>query len=117
MATYVPFLTVEGDDDDLLVSFGLGVHAERSLTLLRTPKYESLLPVEERGVSVGTGRSTSLERELLLAVAWGAREVAIRSTRHLYVLDIHAVDPQEIRAAKVILGKMNFDKCFVVTDV
>jgi hypothetical protein len=116
MVTFVPFLTVE-DDDDLLVSFGLGVHAETSLTLLRTPKFESLLPDDERGVSVGSGASGSLERELLVSVSWGAREVTIKSTQNVYVLDIHAVEPDEILEAKSVLRKMNFDQRFTSADV
>lgn len=55
MAKYVPFLSVE-DDDDLIVSFALGEHASTSLTLLRTPKYEFILTEEERGVAVDSGR-------------------------------------------------------------
>jgi hypothetical protein len=79
MAKYVPFLTVE-DGDDLIVSFALGEHADTSLTLLRTLKYESLLPEEERGVSVGTGTSGSLERELLVSVQWGEHLAQIETT-------------------------------------
>ena len=64
MDQQVSFMTVE-DDDDLVVSFGLGEGAATSLTLLRTPKYESLLPPDERGVTVGTGVNSSLRRETL----------------------------------------------------
>ena len=116
MAKHVPFLTVE-DGDDLIVSFGLGEHASTSLTLLRTPKYETLLPEEDRGVSVGTGASATSDRELLVSVDWGADQVKIQSTARRYVLDVRAVDPDEIREAKAVLRKMNFDKRFVVSDV
>ena len=34
-----------------------------------------------------------------------------------YILDVRAVDDEELREARVLLGKMNFDKRFVVTDV
>jgi len=113
---YVRFLTVE-DGDDLVVSFGLGVHAKRSLTLLRTPKYESLLPDGERGVSVHTGMPGSIDRDFLVSVKWGTREVTIQSTQNVYVLDIHAVVPEELREAKAVLRKMNFDNRFVLNDV
>ena len=116
MATHVPFLTVE-DGDDLIVSFGLGEHAAESLTLLRTPKYESLLPDEERGVTVGRGSANSSERELLVAVHWGERLVQIESTAMQYVLDIHAVETEEVQVAKAVLRKMNFDKRFGLSDV
>jgi hypothetical protein len=116
MAEYVPFLTVE-DSDDLIVSFGLGEHAATSLTLLRTPKYEHLLPEEERGVSVGTGSSGDRERELLVSVQWGPGLVHIQSTAQSYILDIKAIDPAEIKDAKRVLRKMNFDHRFDVKDV
>ena len=67
----VPFISVESCLD-LLVSFPLDQHAESSLTLLRTPKYEVLLADEERGVSVGTGLEGSMEREFLVAVDWSS---------------------------------------------
>lgn len=111
MAKYVPFLSVE-DGDDLIVSFALGEHADTSLTLLRTPKFESLLPEEERGVSVGSGSDGSSERELLVAVRWGTEFVSLKSTRREYTLDIRAVRKDEIIEAKAVLAKMNFDKRF-----
>ena len=116
MAEYVPFLTVE-DSDDLIVSFALGEHAATSLTLLRTPKYEYLLPEEERGVSVGSGSSGKLDKELLVSVQWGSDIVQIKSTAQSYMLNITAVDPAEINDAKRVLRKMNFDLCFEVKDV
>lgn len=111
MARYVPFLCVE-DGDDLIVSFALGEHASTSLTLLRTPRFESLLPEEERGVSVDSGSDGSDERELLVAVQWDAEVVALKSTRREYKLDIRAVEAEEIVEAKAVLTKMNFDKRF-----
>ena len=116
MATHVPFLTVE-DSDDLIVSFGLGHHASESLTLLRTPKYEPLLPDEERGVSVGSGAASATEREMLLSVKWSADTVYVKSSEKQYTLDIRAVDPEEIKEAKDILRKMNFDNRFTINDV
>jgi len=116
MAEHVPFLTVE-DSDDLIVSFGLGEYAATSLTLLRTPKYEYLLPEEERGVSVGSGSSGDLDKELLISVQWGAEIVQIKSTAQSYTLNIRAVDPTEIKQAKRVLRKMNFDHRFEVKDV
>ena len=109
MAKYVPFLSVE-EGDDLIVSFALGEHASTSLTLQRTPKFESLLPEEERGVSVDSGNGDSTERELLVAVRWGTEFVSLKSTRREYTLDIRDVRKDEIIEAKAVLMKMNFDK-------
>jgi hypothetical protein len=116
MAEYVPVLYVE-DSDDLIVSFALGEQAATSLTLLRTPKYEPFLFKEERGVSVGIGDSDTEDRELLVFVKWSGCLVQIESTIRRYTLDIQAVDPAEIKEAKRVLQKMNFDNCFEVEDV
>ena len=115
MATHVPFLTTE-DGDDLIVSFALDQHASASLTLLRSPKYEPLLPEEERRVSVGSGAAGSTEREMLVAATWSAETVYITSSTKQYTLDIRAVDGEEIRQARRILRKMNFDKRFTLDD-
>jgi hypothetical protein len=112
----VPFLSVE-DGDDLIVSFPLDEHAKRSLTLLRTPKYESLLDDDGRGVSVGTGTTGGSARELLVAVKWSNDVVEIVSTSRHFVLDIASVDLSEAEEAKAVLRKMNFDKRFEFTDV
>jgi hypothetical protein len=116
MAGYVPFLTIE-DGDDLIVSFGLGEHAATSLTLLRTPKYEYLLPEEARGVSVGTGPSGDRGSELLVSVHWRPGPVHIQSTARSDILDIKAAATAEIKDAKRVLRNMNFDHGFEVKDV
>ncbi len=115
MATYVPFLSIE-DEDDLIVSFGLGAQAQTSLTLLRSPQLEFALHEEDRGVSVG-GESENVERELLKAIIWGRDTVEILSTIRSYALNVSAVDPIEIQEAKRVLRKMNFDNSFEVKDV
>lgn len=115
MAEYAHFIHVE-DSDDLIVSFGLGEQTATSLTLLRTPKYESLLLDEERGVSVGTGDTDTKHRELLVTVKWSESLVQIGSTIRRYTLDVRAVDPAEIQDAKKVLRKMNFDSSFEVED-
>ena len=50
----VAFITIE-EGDDLIVSFAIADEEPGeivSLTLLRTPTYEFILPTDERGVSV-----------------------------------------------------------------
>lgn len=116
MGTYVPFITID-DADDLVVSFGLGEHSSTSLTLLRTPKYESLIPEEERGVSVRTEASSFSEPELLRSVRWSGSEVEIQTSLRRYVLDVGSVNRAEMKEARVVLAKMNFDQCFAITDV
>lgn len=116
MANFVSFITVE-DGDDLIVSFALGEHAATSLTLLCTPKYENLLPEEERGVYVGTGYSGGQEKGLLISVQWSPRIVQIESTVKSYTLDITGVEADEIKEAKRVLQKMNYDHCFEIKNV
>ena len=110
----VPFITTEDEDPDLIVSFALGPNAERSLTLLRTQKYESILDESERGVSVGTGLNEGLTRELLLSFYWLPGQAVVTSSTHEYRLDLSAVNPEEIRDAKKLLTRMNFDKRFSI---
>ena len=62
----VRFISIEGDDKDLIVSFAIddldiGV---KSLTLLRTLFYEEIMDVEERGVKVSL-EGDELEQEYL----------------------------------------------------
>lgn len=115
MDTPVPFITVE-DGDDLIVSFALGPHAEESLTLLRTPKYEGLLPETERGVTVGTGFGGP-EKELLIRVSWGATSVHLYTNLREYRLDVRAVEQEELRHGRAVLAKMNYDHRIEVADV
>ena len=113
MKHHVPFITIE-EDDDLIVSFGLGPHAAQSLTLLRTPKFESMLPNDERGVTVSSGDPNAVDRELLISLAWGNQSVLIVSTQNEYELDIGSVSPDEVMEAKSVIRKMNFDRRFKV---
>ncbi|HSV45362.1 MAG TPA: hypothetical protein VLJ58_06175, partial [Ramlibacter sp.] len=103
--------------DDLIVSFPLDQHAQTSLTLLRTPKYESLLDDDERGVSVGTGSDGEGPRELLVSVKWSKDVVEVASSKRHFTLDLAAVDLSEVLEAKAVLRKMNFDKRFEFADV
>lgn len=115
-AVRVPFLTIE-DDGDLIVSFGLGENAQRSLTLLRTPKFESVLDEHERGVSVSAGEGESVGRELLVSLKWSGNLIEIESTTQRYLLDVAHVDATEVEEAKAVLGKMNFDRRFKLVNV
>ena len=112
----VGFVTTE-DGDDLVVSFALEGDEPGevvSLILLRTPKYESLRPDEERGVSVSYDADAEDEGEYLRRVRLAEPVSTIESTRRRYELDLSQVDRQELAAARRILARMNFDRRFVL---
>src|SRR2546426_11857054 len=89
--------------DDLIVSFAVQDRGDptevETLTLLRTPKYESLEPPEERGVSVSFERfRDDEERELLEEVRYSKDEQILHlATRsRSYDLDVRKCDPEEL---------------------
>ena len=98
------FISVESGTD-MIVSFAIAPAAHKSLTLLRTPKYEALLPEEERGVSVGFGES-GYERELLQRAQWTATSIQIDTNLDRYSVDISSVDPTEVKNARSMLRRM-----------
>jgi len=112
---FADFLTLE-DRVDLIVSFAISGEVPEdviSLTLLRTPKYEPLLPPEERGVWISRDDRPKIPRDMLAAVNWQGDTVVLVSTSgQRYEVDVHRVDKEEIREAKRILSKMNADGCF-----
>lgn len=112
----VPFISTE-HGDDLIVSFPLGLDFDTSLILLRSPKYEQFLYEQERGVSVSTGDADEDEDELLVSVNWLGYLVEIKSTRRHFLLDVRRVDAEEVKKAKAVLRKMNFDKRLRLMDV
>jgi hypothetical protein len=108
----VSFITTESGDD-LIVSFAVMDPADfteiESLTLLWTPKYDYLLPPEERGVSVSFERSARDEDELVLEVRDSADEqiVWVETGRRTYELDVRKVDPDELSDMRKTLAKMS----------
>lgn len=112
----VSFLTTE-DGDDLIVSFAIEDDEPGevvSLILLRTPNYESLLPDRERGVSVSHEVDFDDEQQYLRRIRLAVPITTIDSTRRTYELDVSRVDSAEIKAARQILTRMNFDHRFVL---
>jgi hypothetical protein len=112
----VSFITTE-DGDDLIVSFALAADEPGevvSLILLRTPKYESLLPENERGVSVSHEMAFEDEDQYLRRIRLAVPVTTIESTGRVYELDVSRVDPAEVQAAGRILTRMNFDRRFVL---
>lgn len=101
----VEFITSE-DERDLIVSFALAPAAHRSLTVLRSPQYEHLLPEEERGATVGPLDPRETETDFLASVQWLGARVVVKTQRHEYNLDISAVAENEVVEAKAVLRKM-----------
>ncbi len=117
----VRFITCEDDDPDLVVSFALEDEDPvyvKSLILLRTPKFERFLYEYERGVSVSLeDKSGEEERILLKAIRFEKGEILIEDTKTTYELDVSAVEENEIKHAKKLLEKMNFDSRFLAEGV
>ena len=110
----VDFITTESGDD-LIVSFAIGQDNPgeiRSLTLMRTPKYEFILNDSERGVSVSDEDREDDDADLLEQIEFRGDEVRIASQNTEYQLDCGRVDPEEVEDAKKILRAMNFDSRF-----
>lgn len=101
----VDFITTE-DEQDLVVSFALAPSAHRSLTLLRSPQYEFILPVEERGITVSALDPNEQVRDLLRLVKWHVGSVTVKTDHHEYELDISRVAPGDVAAAKKVLRRM-----------
>ena len=112
----VSFITA-GLGDDLVVSFAVQRPEDpsdiESLTLLRTPKYESFLDPDERGVSVSFDRlrDGDDERDLLQEVRYSECDatVELKTTARHYRLDVRKVDPEELADMHRVFRKMNFD--------
>ena len=112
----VTFITTE-DGDDLIVSFAIEDDEPGeivSLILLRTPKYESLLVEGERGVSVSLESEFDDNEDYLRRIRLGAPVTTIETTCKRYELDVSRVDSSELKAARRILRRMNFDRRFVL---
>jgi len=100
----VEFITVE-DGQDLIVSFALAPSGHRSLTLIRSPQYEHLLPEEERGVTISPPDRGDV-RDRLVAVDWRVPRVELKTEKHRYLVDVSAVADDELANALRVLTKM-----------
>ena len=100
----VEFITVE-EGQDLIVSFALAPSGHRSLTLIRSPQYEHLLPEEERGVTISPPDRGDV-RDRLVAVDWRVPRVELKTEKHRYLVDVSAVADDELANALRVLTKM-----------
>jgi len=108
------FITTE-EGDDLIVSFAIPADEYgdvKSLTLLRTPKYEFIMDESERGAKVSFEDFPDDENELLEQVTIEGDVVTITTNYRTYTVSIKDVDDVEIEESKRILKKMNFDGRF-----
>ena len=110
----VDFITSESGDD-LIVAFAISRADQgeiRTLSLIRTPKYEFTLGDSERGVSVSDEDRDEDDNDLLEEIEFRRDEVRIVSENTKYQLDCSRVDTEELEDAKKILQAMNFDNRF-----
>ena len=115
----VSFITTE-NDDDLIVSFAIpdaSFADVKSLTLLRTPKYDCILDDTERGVWVSYDDFPADDDDLLEAIEIQHQRVIIRTRHRDYDLSVRGVDPEEMEEAIQILKKMNVDNRFTLRVV
>jgi hypothetical protein len=112
----VSFITTQ-QGDDLMVSFAIADEEPGevvTLVLLRTRKYEALLPDEERGVTVSHEADFDDEGNYLRRISLAGSVITIESTRRRYELEVSQVDGHELKAARRVLAQMNFDGRFVL---
>ena len=114
----VSFISIE-DEDDFILSFYVTSPDDpsggRSLILSRDKRWEQLVDECERGVTFGDEArlgDIGSGKEYLESINLGRSIVEIESTRRTYKLDVSRVDESELRAAKKILKKMNYDDRF-----
>ena len=113
------FITNE-EGDDLIVSFAIPIDDAgniKSLTFLRTPKYEFSLEECERGVKVSYEDFPNDKDELLEKLTIEDNMVTITTDHRNYTVNIKNVEPKEIQESKRILKKMNFDGRFELTII
>ena len=115
----VQFITCEDDGTDQIVSFALarGEMEITSLTLLRTPGFESKLDETERGVCVWLGVGADEDFDMLEVVMLEANRVTIKTQASKYDLDVSRVDPDELTGMKALIERMNFDARFRIENV
>ncbi len=117
----VQFMTAE-IGDDLVVSFFVAKSHDpnhgRSIILMRDKKWEHLIAEWDRGVKVSDEdfpENEEADNNFLEGIRIGNTVVEIETTHRRYKLDLRNVGKPEVRAAKKILKKMNYDKRFKLT--
>ncbi len=117
----VQFMTTEIGDDFILSFFVAKPHDPihgRSIILMRDKKFEHLVAESDRGVRVSdedVPENEEAENNFLEGIRIGNTVAEIETTHRRYKLDLRNVGEPEVRAAKKILEKMNYDKRFKLT--
>ncbi len=111
----VEFISIDCGDD-LIVAFAVadGAGGVVSFIMMRTPKYEGLLPPDERGVHVSHEDSGEDDDEWLKSITFTSDRVEVTSDCRDYAFDVSRVDDAEIISAAAALEKMNFDGRFAL---
>ncbi len=117
----VQFMTAE-IGDDLIVSFFVAkphdpIHG-RSIILMRDKKFEHLVAEWDRGVRVSDEdfpENEEADNNFLEGIRIGKTVAEIETTHRRYKLDLRNVGELDLRAAKKVLKKMNYDKRFKLT--
>lgn len=118
----VSFITAE-TGTDLIVAFAVCKPDDpmeiETLTVIRTPKFESMLEEWERGARVGFERDQTDDDEMLCEVAYTEAQcqVVLRTTDRTFELDLRRVDPAEIASMCDVFRKMNFDGLFAISGM
>jgi len=118
----VTFITTESGND-LIVSFAVQAPGDpadvESLTMIRTPKYESLLAEHERAVHVSFDRHGQEHDDYLQAVEYIEADgiVRVRTSSHQYELDVRKVGTKELKRMRQVLHIMNYDGTFQTSGV
>jgi len=117
----VHFMTTESGDD-LIVSFFVAKSQDpsdgRSIILMRDMKWEYLLEESERGVRISDEdfpEYEDAEDNELEGIRIDNTVVEIETKHRRYRLDLRHVEEADLRAAKRILKKMNYDRRFQLT--
>lgn len=110
----VAFIYCDEEALDFIVSFAVDVGDGEieSLILSRIPKFELLLPEEERGVSVSfEDDGSELMPPRITACRIDNERAEIVSSRQTYRLDLRRIESADLLEAFAVLRKMNFDAC------
>ncbi|MGI9436858.1 MAG: hypothetical protein ACR2Q4_18850 [Geminicoccaceae bacterium] len=117
----VHFMTTELGDD-LIVSFFVAKSQDpsdgRSIILMRDITWEYLLAESERGVRIsdeGFPEYEDAEDNHLEGIRIDNMVAEIETKHRRYRLDLHHVDESDLKVAKTILKKMNYDRRFQLT--
>ena len=105
----VSFITTEAGED-LIVGYALaraGPGEVVSLVLQRHPRFEMLLPPEERGVNVCHEGYTNTEGELATRITVDGLHVDIETNVRDYRIDLKDVDADEVADARKVLQQMH----------